>query len=141
MSAWQGKLQPTPGDVCSMPHILCTYRGGLCVSQGRHEALLFAQETRQAEFLYCANPVEVAAAQSSSYLPGPSPAATPEHSNQGVSGVVASFCCQCQLSASHSLGLEFLRQRGHVLSPCLSSLASDFPPLVPPAPIQRFAFP
>lgn len=44
--------------------------------------------------------------------------------NQWSSGAVASFCCQCWLSASHSLGLEFPRQRGHVLPdgsvlPCL----------------------
>lgn len=64
-----------------MPHVLCTYRDGPCVSQGRQEALCFAQEGRQAK-LFCANPEEVAAAQCSSYLPGPSPAAThawPEH--------------------------------------------------------------
>lgn len=73
-----------------MPHILCTYRDGPCMSQGRQEALVFAQEGRQAEFLYCADPVEVAAAQSSSYLPGPSLAATyarPEHGNQWCSGL------------------------------------------------------
>lgn len=110
------------------------------MSQGRQEALLFAQEGIKAEFLYCANPVEVAAAQSSSYLPGPSLVATLEHSNQWSSGAVASFCCQCQLSASHSLGLKILRANV-CCAMALSSLASDFPPLVLPAPIQGFAFP